>query len=281
MTAVKFFDGTTWRTIPSTAGPQGLTGPQGATGAQGSQGVKGDPGAPLPPAGTTGQLLAKKTNANQDVEWINAPSTGAPPEVAIATGTPAGTEILWVDTDEPGVDLSDWVGLDSRVDALEAGDIALDARLDSLETARGVFYAYNSDANFTIVADGTFRKVKLSAEEFDSSNWFDSTTNWRYTPQRAGYYQINCLVNVVDNLNPGDPSMACVLKNGLEYRRFQRIQAATTYPAAGSGGGVVVLSNGTTDYFELGYYMSSSGSPARRIGSGSTITWMSGYYLGT
>jgi hypothetical protein len=52
--------------------------------------------------------------------WVNAtaPSAdatrwrslggGGTAEVAIATGTPSGSEVLWVDTDEPGVSLSDW-----------------------------------------------------------------------------------------------------------------------------------------------------------------------------
>lgn len=58
---------------------QGATGSQGPQGIQGPQGVKGDTGAaggPLIIGGTTGQLLAKKTNADYDAQWVNPPVTG-------------------------------------------------------------------------------------------------------------------------------------------------------------------------------------------------------------
>ena len=58
-------------------GPQGKQGPAGAPGPQGPQGKQGPAGAPGPagpgvaPGGTTGQVLAKKSNTNYDTEWIN------------------------------------------------------------------------------------------------------------------------------------------------------------------------------------------------------------------
>ena len=38
------------------------------------KGPKGDPGQGLPDGGTTGQILAKKTEVDKDVEWIDAPT---------------------------------------------------------------------------------------------------------------------------------------------------------------------------------------------------------------
>ena len=49
-------------------GPQGPAGPQGADGKTGPQGPAG-PGVAA--GGTTGQVLAKKSNTNYDTEWIN------------------------------------------------------------------------------------------------------------------------------------------------------------------------------------------------------------------
>ncbi|NUS01887.1 MAG: collagen-like protein [Nonomuraea sp.] len=92
------------------AGPQGPKGDKGdpgtpgATGATGAQGPKGDPGVQgpagpagatgatgpagpgVPAGGTTGQMLAKKTAADYDAQWVDAP-TGAP-------GAPGGTATL-------------------------------------------------------------------------------------------------------------------------------------------------------------------------------------------
>lgn len=56
------------------AGPQGPVGPTGATGPQGpagKDGAVGPAGAGVPSGGTAGQVLAKKTAADQDAQWID------------------------------------------------------------------------------------------------------------------------------------------------------------------------------------------------------------------
>lgn len=50
--------------------------PKGDTGATGSQGPKGEDGLGVPAGGTTGQVLAKASDADNDTEWINPPSGG-------------------------------------------------------------------------------------------------------------------------------------------------------------------------------------------------------------
>ena len=51
--------------------PRGNTGPQGPQGKQGPAGAPGPAGPGVVPGGTTGQVLAKKSNTNYDTEWIN------------------------------------------------------------------------------------------------------------------------------------------------------------------------------------------------------------------
>ena len=53
--------------------------PRGNTGPAGKQGPAGEPGPAGPgvaTGGTTGQILAKKSNANFDTEWIDVPNSG-------------------------------------------------------------------------------------------------------------------------------------------------------------------------------------------------------------
>ena len=50
--------------------PRGNTGPQGPAGKQGPAGVNGPAGPGVATGGTIGQVLAKKSNANYDTEWI-------------------------------------------------------------------------------------------------------------------------------------------------------------------------------------------------------------------
>jgi len=51
--------------------PRGDTGPQGPAGKQGPAGAPGPAGPGVAPGGTTGQVLAKKSNTNYDTEWID------------------------------------------------------------------------------------------------------------------------------------------------------------------------------------------------------------------
>jgi len=70
----------------------------------------------LPSGGTTGQVLKKVSGTSYDVTWANESGsvtsvngqTGdvTVPTVAIQDTTPTGGELLWVDTDEPGVNVT-------------------------------------------------------------------------------------------------------------------------------------------------------------------------------
>ena len=54
------------------------------------------------------------------------------------------------------------------------------------------FSAYN--AGTQSVSANTDTKMIFNAENFDTANCFDSTTNYRFTPNVAGYYQLNASV---------------------------------------------------------------------------------------
>ena len=75
--------------------PRGKTGPQGPQGANGKTGPQGPAGPGVAAGGTTGQVLAKKSNTNYDTEWINPTSGGT---VSVNVG-----ETL---TGEPGTNAS-------------------------------------------------------------------------------------------------------------------------------------------------------------------------------
>lgn len=58
------------------AGPEGPRGPQGLAGADGPPGPAGKDGEGVPPGGAAGQVLAKKTAADYDTQWIDPPEGG-------------------------------------------------------------------------------------------------------------------------------------------------------------------------------------------------------------
>lgn len=83
-------------------GDTGLTGPKGDTGNTGAGVIVG---------GTTGQVLAKKSNTDYDVEWKDISS--ATQQVFVQTTTPiveVGTQYIWFQTGlGTGDDMTLWV----------------------------------------------------------------------------------------------------------------------------------------------------------------------------
>lgn len=106
------------------------------------------------------------------------------------------------------------------------------------------FYAFQqSDQSITT---GTYTKVTLGGELFDTDNCFSSS---RFTPNVAGYYQINALIRVSANAGTLTSVIATIYKNGTLYDVFPNfvVNITTAYAAYSS----VVYLNGTTDYVEL------------------------------
>lgn len=62
--------------IQGIQGERGEKGETGDTGERGEKGDKGDTGIGIPVGGTTGQVLAKASNADYDIEWVNQSGGG-------------------------------------------------------------------------------------------------------------------------------------------------------------------------------------------------------------
>lgn len=122
--------------------------------------------------------------------------------------------------------------------------------------------AFSAYANaLQSISTSTTTKVILQAEEWDTANCFDSTTNYRFTPNVAGYYQINamCRMNVASLVVMSNTHLS-LFKNGSVYKRAQE------FGNANQDGVQIVLSemvylNGSTDYIELYGYIQTAGSP--------------------
>ena len=92
----------------------------------------------------------------------------------------------------------------------------------------------------------TALKVPFDTVVFDTDSWFD-TTNYRYTPQQAGYYFFDFLYNTSGS---GTPSygVASLRKNGTIFAdRFLSI-SNNQYNSVSICGFIEL--NGSTDYVE-------------------------------
>ena len=136
-----------------------------------------------------------------------------------------------------------------------------DANVTQAKLASGVagngpaFSAYRSGNQ--AISSGVYTKIQFNVEEFDTNNCYDSTTNYRFTPTVAGYYQINSSLNNGPSSSPTAASIG-IFKNGSAFKYG-------TYITAGTGMSVnvsnVVYLNGSTDYVEIyGYITAASAS---------------------
>ena len=105
------------------------------------------------------------------------------------------------------------------------------------------FSAYQTGSAQVFTAN-TFNKVVLNAEEFDTNSNFDSTTNYRFTPTVAGYYQINGCINMAGGANLA----IAIYKNGSVFKYGS---GSTTSGITSSNVAAIISMDGSTDYVEL------------------------------
>ena len=79
---------------PGAKGDPGTPGAPGATGPAGADGAQGPAGPGVPNGGTTGQVLTKASNTDQDTEWTDA-ETEAPEGSLVWPGLADPGHIIW------------------------------------------------------------------------------------------------------------------------------------------------------------------------------------------
>lgn len=138
--------------------------------------------------------------------------------------------------------------------------------------ATGAFYARLTTAT-TGIAAGSGLNIVFPTEDYDVSNWYD-TSNGRFTPQVAGYYHLGCFL-YFDTISSGYWQVRLGFNGGVSSELMLREPTDhTSYPRQGAS--VIAKANGTTDYFQINVFNGSSVS--RVIGNSS---YFYGYYIGS
>ena len=126
------------------------------------------------------------------------------------------------------------------------------------------FSAY-ATSNSQTIATSTFTKIQFTAKEFDTANCFDSTTNYRFTPTVAGYYQVNLAVGFSNSAI--GLCLLSIFKNGARFKDGTIIPNANIGPLCVAS--ALIYFNGTTDYIEGFAYQTSGGNLTVSVNSGS------------
>jgi hypothetical protein len=125
--------------------------------------------------------------------------------------------------------------------------------------AAPAFSAFQSSAQ--TLSGSTLTKINFQTEEFDTNSNYD-TTNMRFTPTVAGYYQVSGGISLATSITSVSIQ---IYKNGTAHKT---IFAVNTSAASGFGSCLVFL-NGSSDYIEL-YGLAVTG---QALSTGAAITY--------
>lgn len=132
--------------------------------------------------------------------------------------------------------------------------INIAAQSGTLNVGGPAFSAYMSTN--PVCSHNTYTKMPFNTEEFDTNSCFDSSTNYRFTPTVAGYYTINCSLNVGGASGRQYDNVLYIYKNGTaitqrtEYAFAMGTGQDTTFTINS-----LISMNGTTDYLEIYFYV--------------------------
>lgn len=109
------------------------------------------------------------------------------------------------------------------------------------------FSAYRSSSNQSLTS-ALWAKVQCQTEEFDTASAYDNATNYRFTPQVAGYYQVSggLYYTATGLTNVG----AAIYKNGASFKLGTTVGMPSTNEGGASVSALIYM-NGSTDYVEL------------------------------
>ena len=101
------------------------------------------------------------------------------------------------------------------------------------------FSAYSTISQ--TLTSGISTKITCNVEEFDTNSFYDNTTNYRFTPTVAGYYQVSAGLRALSSgLNRPQ-----IFKNGSAWKWGSESSSASSSMSC------LVYLNGSTDYIEF------------------------------
>jgi len=112
-------------------------------------------------------------------------------------------------------------------------------------SAAPAFSAFQSSVQ--VFANNVSTKVQFQSKEFDTAVAFDATTNFRFTPQIAGYYLVSAFVTFGANANV---ATELIFTKNSSLSKRGGWNSGTDF-GSGSGGSATFFLNGSTDFVEV------------------------------
>ena len=170
--------------------------------------------------------------------------------------------------------------------SLGSGTITLGASGETVALASGAsqtmavntpnFYVYRSGNQS--LSDATTTKIQFNAETYDTGSDFDSTTNYRFTPQTSGKYFLTATIFVGGSTADLTEANIYIYKNNsvvLQYSLDRRTSGNGYNVSLNLNG--LVEANGSTDYFEV--FAKANGAGTKNIIGNNYQTFFQGYKI--
>jgi len=142
--------------------------------------------------------------------------------------------------------------------------LTLPAQIATLSFNGPAFSAYLSSNQS--IGSGSLAKMQCNTEEFDTNNNYDNSTNYRFTPTVAGYYQVSGGAEL--RYTSGSlSSFICIYKNGSAFKFGSNTMNTNVYQQVTVS--ALIYLNGSTDYVEM-YAQQNSGGSANIGGNQNT-----------
>jgi hypothetical protein len=127
------------------------------------------------------------------------------------------------------------------------------------------------------ISSGSWTKVTFQTEHKDTDNAYDNSTNYRFTPQKAGLYVFHFGTGI-ESVTQGSDIDITLYKNGSNgmFGLYKLISPKST-GAQNFMTTSVQVANGSSDYFEVYFYHNTGSSRSLQ----SNRTFFSGYYITT
>jgi hypothetical protein len=102
------------------------------------------------------------------------------------------------------------------------------------------------------LTDDATTKVTFQTKNFDTNNYYDNSTNYRFTPLVAGKYLVYSNIDADPLANTQlQNSQLMIYKNGSEFRRHEQNFTGNYVRRFSNDITAVIDMNGTTDYLEM------------------------------
>ena len=122
------------------------------------------------------------------------------------------------------------------------------------------------------ISNDTLTKIQWNNEILDSDNAFDSSTNYRFTPQVSGQYYL-CMHTRLNSSNDIENNYHAIRKNGSDIVQSYFFQSYFN----GIECSTIVELNGSSDYIE--FYIYQNAGSSRDLDSNNQNTYAYGYRL--